>query len=227
MWKLSGRRCDVAVAVLCSRSPRPAARPSRLFLFRRFYALLVAADRGREDVDRNGFAAAVDARIALLLVGGIGLLICVRLARAAFTTAAVEAFVAVAAFFALVAVIRTALLFPGLDEFVVTVVVVVNIFAALTPLILEACAALAQHAEIMVCELQIIFGLDAVAGKLGIARHVLVLLEQLRSIAALTIVLAVPRLSAEVLASLSPATAPAATTLSIVDQIPTSLRSGS
>jgi hypothetical protein len=77
----------------------------------------------------------------------------------------------------------------------------------------------------MVRVLQIIFGLDPVAGELRIARHALVLLEQLGGVAALAIVLAVARLSAEVpSASLSPATAPAAA-LTIVDQMPTSLRS--
>ena len=43
----------------------------------------------------------------------------------------------------------------------------------------------------MVGELEIIFGLDAVAGELRVARHALVFLEQLRGIAALAIVLAI------------------------------------
>ena len=43
----------------------------------------------------------------------------------------------------------------------------------------------------MVRELKVIFGLDAVAGKLRIARHALVLLKQLGGIAALPIVLAI------------------------------------
>ena len=64
-------------------------------------------------------------------------------------------------------------------------------------LLLEARAALAEDAEIMIRELKIIFGLDAVARELGVARHALVFLEQLGGIAALAIVLAVARLSAE------------------------------
>jgi hypothetical protein len=73
--------------------------------------------------------------------------------------------------------------------------------------------------------LEVIFGLDAVARELGVARHALVFLEQLSGIAALAIVLAVARLSAEVPAApLSPTAAPAAA-LSIIDQMPTSLRS--
>jgi hypothetical protein len=70
----------------------------------------------------------------------------------------------------------------------------------------------------MVRELEIIFGLHPVARELGVARHALVFLEQLGGIAALAIVLAVPRLSAEVLPPLTPTTAPAAA-LSIVDQV--------
>jgi hypothetical protein len=76
-------------------------------------------------------------------------------------------------------------------------------------------------------ELQIIFGLDTIARELRIARHALIFLEQLRRITALAVILTVARLSAEVptaAASLSPTTAPAAA-LTIVDQMPTSLRS--
>ena len=63
----------------------------------------------------------------------------------------------------------------------------------------------------MVGELEIIFALDAVSGELRIARQALVLLEQLRRVAALPVVLAVASgLSAEVLPPLSPTTAPAA-----------------
>ena len=77
----------------------------------------------------------------------------------------------------------------------------------------------------MVRELQIIFGLDPVARELRIARHALVFFEQLGGIAALAIVLAVARLSAEISsAALSPTAAPAAA-LTIIDQMPTSLRS--
>jgi len=72
-------------------------------------------------------------------------------------------------------------------------------------------------------ELQIIFCLDAVAGKLRIARQALVFLKQLRGIASLTIILPVSRLAANILAPLSPTAAPAAA-LSIVDQILKSLR---
>ncbi len=75
----------------------------------------------------------------------------------------------------------------------------------------------------MVGELKIIFGLDPVACELRVACHALVFLEQLGGVAALAIVLPVSRLSAEILAPLSPTTAPAAA-LTIIDQMPTSLR---
>ena len=77
----------------------------------------------------------------------------------------------------------------------------------------------------MLRELKIIFALNAVAGELGIARHGLVFLKQLRRIAALPVILPVASgMTPEVLASLPPTTAPAAA-LSIVDQMPTSLTS--
>ena len=68
-------------------------------------------------------------------------------------------------------------------------------------LLLEAGAAFAEDAEIMVRKLQIIFGLDAVARELRVARQALVFFQQLGGIAALAIVLAIARLSAEVLAA--------------------------
>jgi hypothetical protein len=98
----------------------------------------------------------------------------------------------------------------------------------LTPrrvLVLEPRAAFAEQAEIMVRELQIIFGLDTVTRKLSVACHALVFLKQLGGIAALTIVLAVARLSAEVPCPALSTTAASAAALSIVDQMPTSLRS--
>ena len=76
----------------------------------------------------------------------------------------------------------------------------------------------------MVRELEVIFGLNTVAGKLRIARHALVLFQKLRRVAALAVVLTVSTalLSAEVRSPL-PSTAATAAALSIVDQNPTSL----
>jgi hypothetical protein len=74
----------------------------------------------------------------------------------------------------------------------------------------------------MVGILQIIFRLHAIARKLRVASHVLVFFQQLSGVAALTIVGPISRLSAGVRAPLPPAAATAAT-LSVVDQIRTSL----
>lgn len=56
--------------------------------------------------------------------------------------------------------------------------------ATLLALLVGAAALIGEHAEVMVGELQIIFGVDAIARKLRIARHVAVLFQQLRRIAA-------------------------------------------
>ncbi len=70
----------------------------------------------------------------------------------------------------------------------------------------------------MVGELEIIFGLDAVAGELRVARQRLVLFQQLGGIAALAIVLAIAvRTAGHTLGTLSTAAATAAA-LTIVDQ---------
>ncbi len=56
----------------------------------------------------------------------------------------------------------------------------------LTPraLVVALCAAVGDHAEIVVGELEIVLGLHAVAVERRVVRELLVLLEQLRSIAA-------------------------------------------
>jgi hypothetical protein len=75
----------------------------------------------------------------------------------------------------------------------------------------------------MVRELKVIFALDAVARQLRVAGHALVLFQELRRIAALTVILTVSAAltAAEVRPSLPPAATPAAA-LSLIDQIPTS-----
>jgi hypothetical protein len=134
-------------------------------------------------------------------------------------TIALVAFVAVRPVVALGAVVVAALvaLIVGFHLLVVTLVIVA--VAALAALLFEAGAAFAEDAVIVIRILQIIFGLDAVAAELRVARHALVLFQQLRGIATLAIVLTVAvRPSTEILGPLAPAAA-TATTLSIIDQM--------
>ena len=92
-------------------------------------------------------------------------------------------------------------------------------------LFLETRPAFAQHAEIMIGELQIIFGVDPIALHLGVAGQRLVLLEQLGGIAARTIVDAVAAILATVRTvrprrtALTATTAATATVLPIIDQL--------
>ena len=76
---------------------------------------------------------------------------------------------------------------------VLILVAVVIIVALARPLLLEAGAALVEDAEIMIRKLEVIFGLDAVALHLRVARQPLIFLEQLGGVAALPVVLAVAR----------------------------------
>ena len=114
----------------------------------------------------------------------------------------------------------------GFEHLVVAAVLVIEFVVARTALILEPRAGLAQNAEIVIRILQVIFCLHAVARELRVARHALVFFEQLGRVAALAVVLPVTGLAAEVLASRSATTttAPAAV-LTIIDQMPPSLRS--
>ena len=71
-----------------------------------------------------------------------------------------------------------------LDPANVAVAVIAALLAACRRLFFLAGAEIAQHAEIMVGELEIIFGLDPVARKLRIAREVAVFLDHLGGVPA-------------------------------------------
>ena len=117
----------------------------------------------------------------------------------------------------LVAVVVVVRLIVGTGRFLVAVAIILVARAALI-LFLEARATVFQHAEIMIGELEVIFGLHAVAGELHVARERLIFFEQLCGIAALAIVLAIAiRTTGHTLGTLSTATATAAA-LAIIDQ---------
>ena len=125
------------------------------------------------------------------------------------------------------------LIFAVTIEIAVAVAVIVHVgihpvvVVTDTLLFVEPRPGIAQHAEIMIRELKIIFGLDAVAGLLGVARHALVFLMQLGGIAALAIILAIAAIivAGHALGLLSTATATAAT-LTIIDQAKFPRRTG-
>ncbi len=111
------------------------------------------------------------------------------------------------------------------ETFVAIVVEAVLAAAALTlvgVLLLETAAAFGVDAEIMIRELQIIFGVDAVALALRVGRKRLVFFEQLGGIAARAIVdpVAVPGVGIAATLALSTPTATAAGLTIIIDQSP-------
>jgi hypothetical protein len=114
-----------------------------------------------------------------------------------------------------------ALLFVAIGPIVAVVAVLVIVrheVVAARALFLEPRPGLVQDAKIMFGKLKVGFGLDAIAGKLGIARKRLVFLEQLGGIAALPVVLAIARARRAVRRAGSAATAATAAVLTIVDQ---------
>ena len=143
----------------------------------------------RTFVARGSLGALVVARAALLLLW----LLVIRLLRHAIVVASLH--------------------------HVVVVAVAVILVARLAALFVIARTAFAQHAIIMVGELQIIFGLDPIAGELRIARHALVFLMQLGGVAALAIILAISVRPTGDPRRLSSTTAAAVIALTIVDQI--------
>ncbi len=231
----SGGGSDLVIALARTRGPGPPARCGLLFrlpIVDSHGGRPVGADGRRKYVEREAVIAAVGALrtgipilVAAIVATAIVARILARLAGFTWLTRIV-AFATVLplrpllAFLTLVAVGRFAV---GFDQIVLTLVLIGPV-AALAPLVLEPRPAFAEDAEIMVRILQIIFGLDAIARELRVARQALVLFKQLSGVAALTVVLTVARLSATTPADvpLSTAAAPAAT-LSIVDQNCTSL----
>jgi hypothetical protein len=127
-----------------------------------------------------------------------------------------RAIVALVSFVALVAVVAV-----GRVHRVVLILILVGIvIAALAALLLEAGAVLVEHAVIMLRELKEIFGLDAIALQLRVARERLVFLQELDGIAARAIVLAVvARVRALVRRAGSAAAAAPAATQTIVDKL--------
>jgi len=220
---LFGGRRLILTRLGARRAGPPARGRSRLFLLVRFdrhRGRRIGADRRRKHVERKAVVAtAVHSRGGPLVLIVIGVIRIALLAEAggAVIAATVAPIVTVAAVTTIASFLALLGLAVGLSLELLAIVVIVTVVTALAALVLESGAILAEHAEIMVRILQIIFGLHAVARELGVARQALVFFEQLSGVPALTIVLAVPRLTAEVLASL-PSTAATAAALSLIDQ---------
>jgi hypothetical protein len=126
-------------------------------------------------------------------------------------------------FLAVPAILAFAALLEAVLAFLLVVHVLAEIVAARRrrALLVETAAALAQHAEIMIRELQIIFGVDAIALRLRVAREALIFFEQLGGIAAGAVVDAIATILAAGLTIARLLTATAATTavLTIIYQL--------
>ncbi len=204
-----------------------------------FGIVIADPDRGREDAERDALIAFhllwdVAARAhgplgAILSVAAVGPILAIGALRAIVPVGTLGALRAlailtVAVLAITVAARRGALLLAvvvrftvGTGHFIVAILVTLVAARALI-LLLEARAAVFEHTEIMVGELEVIFGLHAIAGELHVARQRLVFFEQLGGVAALAIVLAVAvRTAGNTLGTLSTTTATAAA-LTIVDQ---------
>ena len=126
-------------------------------------------------------------------------------------------------FLAVPAILAFAALLEAVLAFLLVVHVLAEIVAARRrrALLVETAAALAQHAEIMIRKLQIIFGVDAIALRLRVAREALIFFEQLGGIAAGAVVDAIATILAAGLTIARLLTATAATTavLTIIYQL--------
>jgi hypothetical protein len=227
----SGSRSDLIVAGL--GLARNAALRPWCFLGRGLGGVAVVrrADRRRQKVERDPLVVlifgpvgtvAVTAGRALIVVPLIAVVATIATRAIATVTAVAPLTLVAARAIVIVAapLLLFALLLVGSLEHVLVAVALVGVVIVTRPraLLFKASPAFAENPEIMIGELQIIFGLHAVTGELGVTRHALVLFEQLRGIATLAVILPVTRLTAHSLGTLPAATAPAAAALSIIDQ---------
>jgi hypothetical protein len=166
--RLGGGR-NLGLAVLGARAAGAAARP-RLLFGPAFLRIRLSADGRRQDVERNAFAGLA----VILLVASITIVAVI------LTLGALGAFVAIAwpaalrrlGGFAIIVAIRI-----GFVHFDAFVLIAIAVFVTAAALLVEADPAVAEDTVIVISELQIIFGLDAVARELRIARHALVFFE--------------------------------------------------
>jgi hypothetical protein len=165
------------------------------------------------------------ARLALVAVLAIAAL------RALVAIAAVVALLVAARLTLLLALRVATVLLAGADRFTLVAVIVVvveieRLLALGLAVVLEPAALVGDHAEIMIRELEVIFGVDPVALALRLTGEILVLLEQLVRVAARATVDTIAvvgstlaTLTGTVIATIVTATtATAAVLLPIVDQ---------
>ena len=240
-----GRRGGV-VAVTGGPYATGPTDPRRGLGFNRPVGILLAdADCGRKGIERHALAfirsdrsgAAIAGRASFAALGAIVAIIAIIAIAPGFplgtviaATAgfALRAVVAVAAGFTFGSVVTAsniaARLLVGfklgvgirLHHFIAVLIAV--IIAVLAALFVKANPAFAEHPEIMVRELEVIFCLHAIPGELRIARHVLVFFEELSGIAALTGVAGVTTVTGHSLGTLSTAATTTAA-LTIIDQM--------
>lgn len=233
----------VAASLVGARTANPAARLGRFVLVMIVGAIGIAAIVGADCRRKNGkidsFAAAIARRAAaaLLLVTGAAVGPVATLVRAIVgraRPAALGLLVRNRALLLLWLIVEVTIVVGIAVAFVIgvhpvfdTIVVITVIVAPRASLLLiRARAVFAQHAEIMIGELKIIFGLDAITSKLRIASHALVFLVQLGGVAALPIVLAIAAIAARHAPGLLSTAAATAAALTIVDQTKFPRRTG-
>jgi hypothetical protein len=216
---VSGGGRDLVVAFSRFRGSGASARTRARLIFHLYRERTgaIGTDRGRKHVERKAIVVgSIDSRAAILIVSSLfGTPLFAESPRTPITLT-VPAGVALAAIDPALTLLVAAVGFGRFRHLLA--LVLIGIVALTRSLVLEAGAVLTENPEIMVGVLEVIFGLDPVTCQLGIARQALVFFVQLRGVAALTVVLAVPRLSTEVLPSL-PSAAATAATLSLIDQM--------
>jgi hypothetical protein len=214
----SGGRCDFLVAIFGTRLASPAAR------LRSFLLLigLTCADGGWQDAQSDPLFVVIFALGFLLARCTIGLEIAARVAFEAVAATIAATIPAVPLAGLDLAFVLARFAFRGQIVFALEAFLIIVTAATLGLLLLVAGTAFLEHAEIVVGVLQIIFGLDAVARKLRVARQRLIFLQQLGSIAALAVILPVAGAPGHALRALSTAATTTAA-LTIVDQLVVSL----
>jgi hypothetical protein len=212
------RRSDLGIVIVGARTARAAARGADGIV------AVAGRDGGREAVERYArFAGILTIAFVAVAAGALAAGTIFAVARLVpwLTILPFEALCALGTLGALFTLLLTVILIAvvgGIHRLVLIVILIGLIIVAAGTLLFVAGAAFVQDAEIMVRELKIIFGLDTVAAKLGVARKRFVLLMKLARIPTRAVLLAVAWGRRIIRRAGSAATTASAAVLAIVDQ---------
>ena len=197
----------VPIGVIGADRGRQDRRIDFTFATGRAFLVLLRLARSAALLGRFAFLFTREGIIRGFEFGGIAVVASARLARPRLAIAVIlviaAATLAIALVLLVTAIARTTVTAAIVAAIIIVVIVRLVLAAIVAALALRLCKArlvVGDHAQVVVRELQIVFSLHAIAIVLGVLRKLLVLVEQLRSIAPRAAVDAIGRIGAALIA---------------------------